>query len=84
MTQCSAPSSIQLSSSKARSLFPDVCATLAVAALLAATIGARAQAPAPDAAAQAAVTVPSEKPALSPLEALEQKFAAHKVTSKPS
>jgi 3'-5' exoribonuclease len=39
---------------------------------------------APDAAAQAAVTVPSEKPALSPLEALEQKFAAHKVTSKPS
>jgi 3'-5' exoribonuclease len=31
----------------------------------------------------AAATVPREKPAVSPLEALEQKFAAHKVTSKP-
>ena len=33
--------------------------------------------------ASAAAAVPHEKPALSPLEALEQKFAAHKVTSKP-
>jgi outer membrane protein assembly factor BamD len=62
MTQCSAPSSIQLSSSKARSLFPDVCATLAVAALLAATIGARAQAPAPDAAAQTAASPSATTP----------------------
>ena len=59
MTLSTTSSSIQLSSSKvvsskARSLFPDVCATLAVAALLAATIGARAQAvaPTPDAATQ--------------------------------
>ena len=36
-----------------------------------------------DPAAEAA-PVPGEKPPLSPLEALEQKFAAHKVTSKPS
>jgi 3'-5' exoribonuclease len=35
-------------------------------------------------AAPAAAAVASEKPALSPLEALEKKFAAHKVTSKPS
>jgi 3'-5' exoribonuclease len=41
------------------------------------------KADAPD-AVPAAATVASEKPALSPLEALEQKFAAHKVTSKPS
>ncbi len=33
--------------------------------------------------ASAAAVIPDEKPALSPLEALEQKFAAHKVTSKP-
>ena len=39
---------------------------------------------APDPASSAAAVVPSEKPPLSPLEALEQKFAAHKVTSKPS
>ena len=59
MTLSTTSSSIQLSSSKvvsskARSLFPDVCAALAVAALLAATIGARAQAvaPTPDAATQ--------------------------------
>jgi outer membrane protein assembly factor BamD len=36
-----------------------VCATLAVAALLAATIGARTQVPAPDAAAQTAATPPA-------------------------
>jgi 3'-5' exoribonuclease len=35
-------------------------------------------------AAPAAPAVASETPALSPLEALEKKFAAHKVTSKPS
>jgi outer membrane protein assembly factor BamD len=66
MTQCSAPSSIQLSSSKARSFFPDVRAVLAavltLAALLAATIGARAQAPAPDAAAQTAASPSATTP----------------------
>jgi outer membrane protein assembly factor BamD len=58
MTESSAPSNIQVSSIKARSLFPDVLAALAVAALLATTIGARAQAaaPAPDAAAQTAAS----------------------------
>jgi 3'-5' exoribonuclease len=45
--------------------------------------GNRPKADAPD-AVPAAATVASEKRALSPLEALEQKFAAHKVTSKPS
>ncbi len=45
--------------------------------------GNGAKADAPDAADQAAAVV-SEKPALSPLEALEKKFAAHKVTSKTS
>ncbi len=42
-----------------------------------------AKADAPDAPPVTAA-VADEKPALSPLEALEKKFAAHKVTSKPS
>ena len=58
MTLSTTSSSIQLSSSKARSLFPYVHAAFAVAALLAATIGARAQAvaPTPDAATQTAAS----------------------------
>jgi outer membrane protein assembly factor BamD len=52
MTESTTPSSIQLSRIKARSLFPNLRAGLTLAALLAATIGARAQAAAPDAAAQ--------------------------------
>jgi 3'-5' exoribonuclease len=38
----------------------------------------------PSASDPVAATVASEKPAVSPLEALEQKFASHKVTAKPS
>jgi len=44
MTKSITSSSIQISNIKARSLFPDVLVTLTAAALLAASIGARAQA----------------------------------------
>jgi outer membrane protein assembly factor BamD len=54
MTHCATSSSIQVSCIKLRFLFPNLCAALALAALLAASIAARAQAApsAPDAAAQ--------------------------------
>ena len=64
MTRSTTSSSIQLSCIQARSLFPDVRVALTVAALLAASIGVRAQAAAPtqDAAAQTAASPSATTP----------------------
>ena len=64
MTRSTTSSSIQISCIQSRSFFPDVRAVLTVAALLAATIGARAQAapPTQDAAAQTAASPSATTP----------------------
>jgi len=65
MTQFTTASSIQVSRIKARSFFPNLFAGLALAALLAATIGLRAQAAAttPDSGAQTQSTPAAASPA---------------------
>jgi outer membrane protein assembly factor BamD len=68
MTRSTTSSSIQISCIQSRSFFPDVRAVLTVAALLAATIGARAQAapPTPAAAQTAASPSATAPPAATP------------------
>jgi outer membrane protein assembly factor BamD len=76
MTQFTTASSIQVSRIKARSLFPNLLAGIALAALLAATIGVRAQA-APDAGAQTQSTPAAASPAAAtaPILAITNKKA---------
>jgi outer membrane protein assembly factor BamD len=78
MTESTTSRHIQISTIKDRSLFPNLRAALTVAALLAATIGARAQAApsAPDASAQTAASQAAASPPAATQTAATQAAAA--------